>query len=93
MDTSDDPVTVGLIVAGAAIQGEQQRKQASKAAAKADERQEALQAKANQRTETAAPVEQLSETARRNRQRASAFRPRGFAPPQLGQPGLLGVVG
>ncbi len=42
---------------------------------------------------TAAPVEQLSDTARRNRRRASAFRPRGFAPPKLGQPGLLGVSG
>ena len=39
---------------------------------------------------TAVPVGQLSETAKSNRQRKAAFQPRGFAPPTLGQPGLLG---
>ena len=42
---------------------------------------------------TAAPVEQLSETAKKNKQRAAAFQPRGFAPPTLGQAGLLGISG
>ena len=47
--------------------------------------------RAAQTKTTAAPVEQLSETAKKNRQRAAAFNPRGFAPPKLGQAGLLGV--
>ena len=42
---------------------------------------------------TAAPVEQLSEEAKKNRKRAAAFQPRGFAPPTLGQAGLLGISG
>ncbi len=42
---------------------------------------------------TAAPIEQLSEVAKKSRQRAAAFQPRGFAPPTLGKPGLLGISG
>ena len=42
---------------------------------------------------TAAPVAQLSEVAKKNRQRAAAFNPRGFAPPTLGRAGLLGISG
>jgi len=47
--------------------------------------------KAEQVKRTAAPVDQLSEAAKKNRQRAAAFNPRGFAPPTLGQSGLLGL--
>ena len=42
---------------------------------------------------TAAPISRLSAAATRNRQRKAAFQPRGFAPPTLGQAGLLGVSG
>ena len=48
-------------------------------------------AKDQQATKTATPVDQLSEAAKRNRQRAASFNPRGFAPPTLGTPGLLGA--
>jgi len=41
-------------------------------------------------TKTAAPVDQLSEIAKKNRKRNAAFQPRSFAPPTLGQTGLLG---
>jgi len=46
--------------------------------------------KAEQPTKTAAPVEQLSETATRNRRRKAAFKMRGFASPTLSRAGLLG---
>ncbi len=42
--------------------------------------------------QTAKPLEQVSEQARRNRRRR-ANAARGFAPPQLAQPGLLGLSG
>ena len=38
----------------------------------------------------AASGQEISETARKNKNRAAAFQPRGFAPPSLGQPALLG---
>ena len=97
MTESDDPVTIGLIVGGAAIMGEQQRKSASKAAANTREqaaaREAARAAEANKTTAKTAPGAQLSESARQNRRKTSAFQPRGFAPPTLGRPGLLGVTG
>ena len=40
---------------------------------------------------TAAPVEQLSEQARKNRRLSASLLTRGFTPPTLGQAGLLGV--
>ena len=46
-----------------------------------------------QSIKTAAPVTQRSEAAKRNRQRTAAFQPRSFAPPMLGQTGLLGIGG
>lgn len=46
------------------------------------------------KTAAVAPSGQLSEAAIRNRRRRMArFQPRGFGPPSLGQPGLLGVSG
>ena len=51
----------------------------------------AVQAK--QAVRTAEPVKQISEAARKNRRRAAAFLPRGFAPPTLSQAGLLGLPG
>ena len=49
---------------------------------------------AEQPKTTAAPARESgmsgTERARRNRQRRAAFQPRGFAPPTLSQPGLLG---
>ena len=42
-------------------------------------------------TAKAASGGQLSETARKNRKRREAFRPRGFAPPTLGTTALLGA--
>jgi len=44
-------------------------------------------------SKTATPVKQLSETAKKNKSRAAAFQPRSFAPPKLGQSGLLGISG
>lgn len=40
---------------------------------------------------TATPVEQVSEQARKNRRRQASQLTRDFAPPQLGQPGLIGL--
>lgn len=41
---------------------------------------------------TARPTEQLSENARKNRRLAASSLTRGFAPPELGSSGLLGVT-
>lgn len=90
MDTSDDPVTLGL-AAGGAILAEEQRKKASKRAANVEEeaaaRTAALAAEANK--ERAEPVEQLSEQAKRNRRLAASALTREFAGPTLGIPALL----
>lgn len=42
---------------------------------------------------TAAPVDQSSEQARKNRLRAASALTRDFEPPKLGKPGLLGFTG
>ena len=42
---------------------------------------------------TAAPVDQPSEQPRKNRLRAASQLTRGFEPPKLGKPGLLGFTG
>ena len=92
------PWAIGAAIGGAAISSEQQRKSASKAAANtreaAEAREAARAAEANKTTARTAPGAQLSEAARQNRRKSSAaFQPRGFAPPTLGSPGLLGVTG
>jgi len=40
---------------------------------------------------TAEPVEQLSEQAKKNRRKAASMLPRGFEPPKLSTPGMLGL--
>jgi hypothetical protein len=47
--------------------------------------------KAGNLKKTAKPVDQVSEQSKRNRRLAASALTRGFAPPTLGQPGLLGL--
>ena len=96
METSDDPVTIGLVVAGGAIFQEEQRKSASKAAANARELAASRRTEAGVETKTATALEQQSEQKKLNKRRKASLLTRGFGQatvsrPTLGQTGLLGV--
>ena len=82
MDTSDDPVTMTVLGTAGAF-----------AAAKAistGKKFEAPSMQAEQAKKTAEPVEQLSETARKNRQRKASMITKDWDTPKLGYAGLLG---
>ena len=80
MDTSDDPVTVGILGLGvySAVQ-----------ASKMGDGRESIGAK--QAKTTAEPTVQLSEAAKRNRRLAASSLTKQWTKPKLGTEGLLGA--
>ncbi len=80
----------GFVAIAQLVMQEQERKRESKREDKRERRAKAAEARASMGETTATPVEQLSETARRNRRRRASG-DRGLGPPTLGTPGLLGA--